>query len=143
MTKVFSKNKNDFYDDYAHHPTEIKSILDGVHNVNAKRKIISVFEPHRYSRVLSLKNEFSKCFSKSGLVIMCPLYAAGESKNLKFNSIKFANSIAKNSKTEVIIVKNEVELGKYFKKNLIKDEIIIGMGAGSISKWMTGLKFSL
>ena len=51
MTKVFSKNKNDFYDDYAHHPTEISSILEGVHNVNHKRKIISVFEPHRYSRV--------------------------------------------------------------------------------------------
>ena len=83
MTKVFSKNKNDFYDDYAHHPTEIESILDGVHNVNAKRKIISVFEPHRYSRVLSLKNEFSKCFSKSKLVIMCPLYAAGEKKKFQ------------------------------------------------------------
>ena len=40
MTKVFSKNKNDFYDDYAHHPTEISSILDGVRNVNQKRKII-------------------------------------------------------------------------------------------------------
>ena len=72
MTKVFSKNKNDFYDDYAHHPTEISSILEGVHNVSHKRKIISVFEPHRYSRVLSLKNEFSKCFSKSSLVIICP-----------------------------------------------------------------------
>jgi UDP-N-acetylmuramate--alanine ligase len=143
MTKVFSKNKNDFYDDYAHHPTEIESILDGVHNVNAKRKIISVFEPHRYSRVLSLKNEFSKCFSKSSLVIMCPLYSAGESKNFKFNSINFANLIAKNSKTQVIIVNSEEELKKYFKKNLIKDEIIIGMGAGSISKWMLGLKSSL
>ena len=143
MTKVFSKNKNDFYDDYAHHPTEIKSILDGVHNVNAKRKIISVFEPHRYSRVLSLKNEFSKCFSKSSLVIMCPLYSAGERKNFKFNSINFANLIAKNSKTQVIIVNSEEELKKYFKKNLIKDEIIIGMGAGSISKWMLGLKSSL
>ena len=75
MTKIFSKNKNDFYDDYAHHPTEISSILEGVKNVN-KRKIISVFEPNRYSRVLFLKNEFSKCFSKSNLVIICPLYAA-------------------------------------------------------------------
>ena len=62
MTKVFSKNSNDFYDDYAHHPTEISSVLDGVRNVNMERKIISVFEPHRYSRVMSLKNEFSKCF---------------------------------------------------------------------------------
>ena len=70
MTKVFSKNKNDFYDDYAHHPTEISSILEGVHNVNPNRKIISVFEPHRYSRVITLKNEFSKCFKKSSLVIL-------------------------------------------------------------------------
>ena len=54
--------------------------LEGVRNVNSKRKIISIFEPHRYSRVMSLKNEFSKCFSKSDLVIMCPLYAAGEKK---------------------------------------------------------------
>ena len=143
MTKVFSKNKNDFYDDYAHHPTEISSILEGVNNVSKKRKIISVFEPHRYSRVLSLKNEFSKCFSKSSLVIMCPLYAAGEKKNFKFNLTKFANLISKNSKTQVIIVRNETELSKYFKKNLINNEIIIGMGAGVISKWMTGLKSSL
>jgi UDP-N-acetylmuramate--alanine ligase len=143
MTKVFSKNKNDFYDDYAHHPTEISSILEGVHNVSIKRKIISVFEPHRYSRVLSLKNEFSKCFSKSSLVIICPLYAAGEKKDLRFNLVKFANKIAKNSKTQVIVVKNEIELSKYFKKNLTSNEIIIGMGAGIISKWITGLKFSL
>ena len=62
MTKVFSKNNNEFYDDYAHHPTEINSILEGVKNVNPKRKIISVFEPHRYSRVTSLKDEFSNVF---------------------------------------------------------------------------------
>jgi UDP-N-acetylmuramate--alanine ligase len=143
MTKLFSRNKNDFYDDYAHHPTEINSILDSVNNVSDKRKIISIFEPHRYSRVLSLKYEFSKCFLKSDVVVICPLYAAGEKKNLKFNLIKFANLISKNSKTQVIIVKNEIELRNFLNKNLISDEIIIGMGAGTISKWMKGLKFSL
>ncbi len=143
MTKIFSKNKNDFFDDYAHHPTEIKSILEGVHNVNSKRKIISIFEPHRYSRVMSLKNEFSKCFLKSNLVIICPLYAAGERKNPNFNLVKFASLIAKNSKTQVIIVKSEIELSNYFKKNLISNEIIIGMGAGLISRWITKLKVSL
>ena len=143
MTKVFSKNKNDFYDDYAHHPTEISSILEGVHNVSNGRKIISIFEPHRYSRVLSLKNEFSKCFFKSDLVIICPLYPAGEKKNSKFNLIKFANLIGKNSKTQIIIVNNEDELSKFLKKNLVSNEIIIGMGAGSISKWMISLKSTL
>jgi len=143
MTKVFSKNKNDFFDDYAHHPTEIRSILEGVQNVNHNRKIISVFEPHRYSRVTSLIEEFSKCFSKSDLVILCPLYAAGEKKNPKFNMRKFAGLIAKKSNTQVILIKNDIELGKFFKKNLISNEIIIGMGAGSISKWMAELKYSL
>jgi len=143
MTKVFSKNKNDFYDDYAHHPTEIRSILEGVHNVYQKRKIISIFEPHRYSRVISLMNEFSKCFRKSNLVIICPLYAAGEKKNLKFNLLNLAKLISKYSNTQVVIVNNEKELSQYLKKNLIKDEIIIGMGAGVISKWMLGLKTSL
>ena len=140
MTKVFSKNRNDFYDDYAHHPTEISSVLEGVRNVNSERKIISVFEPHRYSRIMSLKNEFSKCFSKSTMVIICPIYAAGERKNLKFDLIKFASLIAKNSNTQVLIIRNQMELARYFRKNLISDEIIIGMGAGLISKWMIGLK---
>ena len=143
MTKVFTKNKNDFFDDYAHHPTEIRSILEGVQNVNSKRKIISVFEPHRYSRVISLEKEFSKCFIKSNLVIICPLYAAGEKKNFKFDLIKFSRLIAKNSNTQVIVVKNELELKNYFEKNLISDEIIIGMGAGLISKWLAGLKNTL
>ena len=57
--------------------------------------------------------------------------------------MKFANLISKNSKTRVIIVKNEFELTKYLKKNLISNEIIIGMGAGVISKWRMGLKNSL
>ncbi len=140
MTKIFTKNKNDFYDDYAHHPTEIASILDGVKNVYKDRKIISVFEPHRYSRVVSLKNKFGRSFLKANLVILCPLYAAGEKKNSKFNQLKFARLISNLSKTQVIIVKNQSEFQKFIKKNLISDEIIIGMGAGSISKWMMELK---
>ena len=63
--------------------------------------------------------------------------------NSKFNIKKFASMIAKNSNTQVIIVKNEKELENFLKKNLISNEIIIGMGAGLISKWIIGLKFSL
>ena len=66
---------------------------------------------------MSLIDEFSKCFAKSNLVILCPLYAAGEKKNLKYNVIKFANLISKKSNTQVIIVRNEKELNNYFKKS--------------------------
>ena len=143
MTKIFTKNKNEFYDDYAHHPTEITSILNGVKKVYHNRKIITVFEPHRYSRIMSLKNEFSKSFTKSDLVLMCPLYAAGEKKKLNFNLSNFAKLISQNSRTQVVTIGSQNELSNYFKKNLIKDEIIIGMGAGSISNWIKELKFSL
>ena len=64
-------------------------------------------------------------------------------KNIKFHLFKFAELITKNSNTQVVIVKKEIELSKYLKKNLISNEIIIGMEAGLISKWMTGLKNSL
>jgi len=144
MTKIFTKNKNEFFDDYAHHPTEISSILEGVNKIyNNRRKIITVFEPHRYSRVMSLKKAFSKSFIKSDLVLICPMYAAGEKKNSNFSLFNFAKLISKNSKTQTVLVKNKKELSNYFKKNLVSDEIIIGMGAGSISQWMKALKFSL
>jgi UDP-N-acetylmuramate--alanine ligase len=140
LTKVFKKNKIEFYDDYAHHPTEIKSVLDGVRKVTSKRKIIAIFQPHRYSRIKSLKSEFGSCFKNSDQVILCPVYAAGEAVDQKYNEKKFAQQIAKFSKTQVILITNENDLTKYFKKNLISDEVVIGLGAGSISKWMYNLK---
>jgi UDP-N-acetylmuramate--alanine ligase len=140
LTKVFQKNKIEFYDDYAHHPTEIKSVLEGVKKVSLKRKIITVFQPHRYSRIKILESEFASCFKSSDQVILCPLYAAGEIIDRGYNKIKFAQLISKYSKTQVILIENENELGKYLKKNLIIDEVVIGMGAGSISKWMYNLK---
>jgi len=140
LTKVFKKNKIEFYDDYAHHPTEIKSVLEGFRKVASKRKIIVVFQPHRYSRIKSLKSQFAACFKNSDQVILCPVYAAGESIDRRYNDKNFAKLILKFSKTQVILIENENDLSKYFKKNLISDEIVIGMGAGSISKWMYNLK---
>ena len=108
-----------------------------------KRKIISIFQPHRYSRIKNLKFEFASCFKNSDQVILCPVYAAGEATDKTYNEKIFAQLISKFSKTQVILIENENDLTKYFRKNLIKDEIVIGMGAGSISKWMYNLKDTL
>ncbi len=143
MTKIFEKNENEFYDDYAHHPTEIFSVLEGIKKVANEKKITSVFQPHRFSRVNLLKKEFSKSFKFSDRVILCPIYAAGEKIVNNFDLIKFGKMISLNSFVEVIIIKNEQDFKNFFKKNLIKNEIIIGMGAGSISNWMRNLKQSL
>ena len=143
LTKVFNKNQIEFYDDYAHHPTEIEAVLEGVKAVAGERKIISVFQPHRYSRIKSLKLEFASCFKNSDQVILCPIYPAGELTDKTYKKEKFAQLISKFSKTQVILIDNESNLTKYLRKNLIKDEIVIGMGAGSISKWMYNLKNAL
>ena len=143
MTKIFEKKNKEFYDDYAHHPTEISAVLDAVKSVHKTRKIISVFQPHRYSRVKSLKKEFSLCFKNCNLVILCPIYGAGERKDIKYDPYIFAKLIAKKSNVQVVNISDEVELRNYLKKNLISNEIIIGMGAGSISKWIRDLKKSI
>jgi len=143
LTKVFKQNKVEFYDDYAHHPTEIKSVLEAIKKVAPKRKIITIFQPHRYSRVRTLNSEFVSCFKDTDQIILCPIYSAGETVDKKYNNVKFAKLISKFSKVQVIIVKNELDITKYLKKNLINDEIVIGMGAGSISKWMYNLKNNL
>ena len=137
--KIFSYNKNDFYDDYAHHPTEINAVLKSVKSVNKNRKIISIFQPHRYSRLKLLKNEFSKSFKLADEVVLCPVYPAGEKIDPKFNNSTFGKLIVKNSKVRLIIINSENDLFNYFRQNLIKDELIICMGAGSISSWIKSI----
>ena len=77
------------------------------------------------------------------MVLLCPMYAAGEKKNQKYDQIKFAKLISKFSKTQVILIRDKNQIKEYLKKNLISNEIVIGMGAGLISKWMNELKTDL
>ena len=143
FTKIFSIKKRDFYDDYAHHPTEIRAVIDSVRQVYAKRKIVCVFQPHRFSRVKFLKNEFASAFKKSDIVVLCPVYAAGEKKQYNYNQYEFSKMISNKSKTQVINVSNQKELFTYFNKNLIEDELFICMGAGSISNWIKEISAKL
>ena len=136
FTKVFSIGKREFYDDYAHHPTEIKAVIKSARDVYRDRKIVCVFQPHRYSRLKLLKKEFSLSFKSADLLVLCPVYSAGEKKTKNFSQNNFSNLIAKKSKIQVINIKNQIDLKNFFRKNLLKDEMIICMGAGSISNWI-------
>ena len=102
FTKVFSIDNRDFYDDYAHHPTEIKSVIKGARQVYTDRKIICVFQPHRFSRVKSLKKEFASSFKLSNTVVLCPVYAAGEKVDNNFSQDYFSKLISKKSEIQVI-----------------------------------------
>ena len=139
FNKIFSLNGVDFYDDYAHHPTEIKMTLDGVKKVYKDYEKVCVFQPHRISRLRDLRKEFSFSFQNADIVILCPVYLAGEKIKLGFSYLKFAKEIIKNSKVRLFLIKDNLQLAKFIKKNIYGKKIVIGMGAGTISNWMRKL----
>jgi UDP-N-acetylmuramate--alanine ligase len=138
FNKIFTYNHIDYYDDYAHHPTEIKFVLDGLKKVYKDYEKICIFQPHRISRLKDLRKEFSYSFSDADTVILCPIFTAGEKMNLGFSYNSFAREIIKNSKVKLFLVNNNNELAKFL-KYLNGKKIVIGMGAGTISSWMRQL----
>ncbi len=136
---LFEINSVPFFDDYAHHPTEISSVLNGVRKVYNKEEIVCIFQPHRISRVKNLKNEFSKCFKNANTILLCPIYKASENIKLGFSYTTFAQLIAKNSKVDLIMLKDEIDLKKIIKNIAFGDKIFIAMGAGSITNWVRNL----
>ena len=139
FNKIFSLNGVDFYDDYAHHPTEIQMTLDGVKKVYKDYEKVCVFQPHRISRLRDLRKDFSFSFQDADIVILCPVYSAGEKIKLGFSYFKFAKEIIKNSKVRLFLIKDNIQLAKFVKKNIYGKKIVIGMGAGTISNWMREL----
>ena len=139
FTHLFDYFKVSFYDDYAHHPTEIQMTLDGVKKVYKDYEKVCVFQPHRISRLRDLRKEFSFSFQNADIVILCPVYLAGEKIKLGFSYLKFAKEIIKNSKVKLFLIKDNFQLAKFIKKNIYGKKIVIGMGAGTISNWMRKL----
>ena len=139
FNKIFTYNGIDFYDDYAHHPTEIKFVLEGVKKVYNKHDKVCIFQPHRISRLKDLKKEFTYAFKDADLVILCPIFTAGEKIKLGFSYQNFAKEIVRNSKVKLFMVENYIQLAKFLKENMYGKKIVVGMGAGSISNWMRDL----
>ncbi len=139
FNRVFTYNNIDFYDDYAHHPTEIKVVLEGVKKVFNNHQRICIFQPHRFSRLKDLKEEFTYAFKDADTVILCPIYSAGEKIKLGFKYENFAKQIIKNSNVKLFMVSNNIQLANFLKKNMYGKKIVVGMGAGSISNWIKEL----
>ena len=131
FTKIDRINNNLFIDDYAHHPTEIDSVLSAAKQSQSLNNIIAVFQPHRYSRVLTLKKEFSKCFKKANTVLVLDIYAAGEKNYTSFKIKTLVNLIRNNSKTDTHYIESIDLVSKFL--NTGKRNLVIFMGAGDIS----------
>lgn len=124
------KNGVTVIDDYAHHPTEIKATLSAAKNYPHKR-IICIFQPHTYSRTLSLFDEFSKAFSDTDELILADIYAAREKDTGVVSSNTLANSIRKNN-VKCENIHSFQEIVTYLNNNLKEGDLLLTVGAGNI-----------
>ena len=134
LTHVGTVKNIEIIDDYAHHPTEIYNVLSGIKESRPSNNLIAVFQPHRFSRIVSLKGEFSTAFNSTDHVLISEVYSAGEKKPKKFQL---------NSLIKTIALKSKTKSSEYVDNNSIIDLIdqfngkttIVFLGAGTVTKW--------
>ena len=121
------------YDDYAHHPTEIKATLKSFKEKFPKKRLTVVFQPHLFSRTKLLLNNFAESFEDADKVIVAPIYAAREKEDKKINSEILAEKIREQGKS-VLALENFSKIVDYLMTDAGKNDVIILMGAGDIYK---------
>ena len=126
--KVCEIDGIEVYDDYAHHPTEIKATLDAAASKFGKENIVAVFQPHRFTRLQSLWNEFKNAFSEAGRVVVTDVYAASEDTIEGVSGEAFAKDLGAE-----YIGGNMQEVAEKLLPTLENGNIVIGLGAGTIT----------
>lgn len=126
------------YDDYAHHPTEIRASLEGLRELypNNEKNITILFQPHLYSRTKALFDDFAKCFSDADRVLILPIYFAREAKDESISSEKLAEAVKRETGNQNIQDFSDFESAESFVKslNLGPKDVFVTMGAGEAYK---------
>jgi len=123
-----------FIDDYAHHPTEIQAVLKAARYLNPKR-VLAVFQPHRFSRVKSLHNEFSRCFGGADKIVVTDIYAASEAIMDGVSAQFLTEAIKKEYGDKVCYIPKD-RLKEEIVPLLKEGDIVLGLGAGDITAVM-------
>ena len=126
------------YDDYAHHPTEIKATLSAAKQKQHNR-IIAIFQPHTYSRTKELLNDFATSFSDADIVILSDIYAAREKDDGTISSKDVVDLLKKNN-VNAHYIPTFKEIIEFLNKIMQKDDIILTIGAGNITHLSDNLK---
>ena len=134
--KVGEVNGIAIYDDYAHHPTEIKATLDAAASKFGKDNVVAVFQPHRYTRLQSLWNEFKGAFSNAGRVIVTDVYAASEDPIAGISGENFAKDLVGSE----YFSGDMKSVAKELLPTLKQGDVVIGLGAGTITNLGKELK---
>ncbi|MFC1646840.1 UDP-N-acetylmuramate--L-alanine ligase [Patescibacteria group bacterium] len=135
IEEILSDEFITIYDDYAHHPSEIKATLKAIRSWYPKRKIITVFQPHTYTRTKNLLDSFSKSFAGSDQVIITDIYASGREADTGMVSAGSLAKLTSKHQNHVFYKGKFEEVSRYLLKNIHKSDIIVFMGAGDIYNW--------
>jgi len=130
---LFNNNKFVLVDDYGHHPTELKATINTAKTRYPNKKIVVVFEPHRFSRTKEFWNEFIDCFKDVEKAHLAPIYPASEKPIVGIDSKNLVNSINEKFSNAQELT-NWGELEDLFETYENQDVVLLSMGAGSISK---------
>ena len=131
--KVAEFNGITVYDDYAHHPTEIKATLSSAEGMHDKN-IIAVFQPHRFTRLKNLWDEFLKAFDGVDRIIVTDVYAASEEPIEGVNSRKFTEELMEKVNIPCEYVGGNMnDVAKKLYPTLKQNDVVIGLGAGTIT----------
>jgi UDP-N-acetylmuramate--alanine ligase len=125
-------------DDYAHHPVEIRAVLSAARE-SARERVIAVVQPHRYTRLESLMDEFQNAFNDADIVYVAPVYAAGEEPIEGIDAQALADGLRARGHRMVKPVSGPHELALALRDVAAEGDMIICMGAGDITKWAAGL----
>ena len=121
------------FDDYAHHPSEVKATLQAAY-VEKKERIITVFQPHRYTRLKNLYNKFNKCFSHSDILIITDVYGAGEQPLPGITGKLLLDSLIDSGfRRKIIYIPKLQDINEYLRFNMRRGDMILIMGAGDIT----------
>lgn len=121
------------FDDYAHHPVEIEAVLESARAVTSGR-VVAIMQPHRYTRLRDLFSEFCACMNGADTVLVLPVYAAGEPPIDGIDSAALAEGLRAHGHRHVISLAQDQDLPDALADILQKDDVVICMGAGSISQ---------
>ncbi len=130
-------------DDYGHHPVEISSALAAARLITPKHKIISIFQPHRYTRLRDLFDDFCSCFNDADHVLLLDVYSAGEEPITNFESSNLEVGLSNYGHKNVLYIKDQKALMRILLKLAKPKDLIICLGAGSITKIANKLEDNL
>jgi UDP-N-acetylmuramate--alanine ligase len=120
-------------DDYAHHPTEVRAVLDAARRAYGRR-IVVAFQPHRYSRTQLLFDELTRAFETADLVFLTDVYAAGEAPIAGADSAQLARAMTAQGQRAVWHVSKRSDLVEAMLPRLAAGDIVLTLGAGNITQ---------